>query len=337
MHKIDLSKYEFRTDLIDEAINLENISNICENNVCIKRIKLDEKQASEINKKKGSYITISFEDITDFDNLENVKLVFEKELRNILKEEGIKEKDSILIIGLGNKNSTPDSLGPKVIENIIVTKHIKELNSLDDDFRSVSAFIPGVKGETGIETTDIIISLIEKVCPDAVIVIDALASQSLERLNKTIQITNTGITPGSGIGNHRREISIDTIRIPVIAIGVPTVVGASVIVADTINYIYKSYEFNLDFSKKPMSKFSCNNINYLKYETKENIENKKNLLGIIGTLKEEDLQKLISEVLTPIGYNLIVSPKEIDFLIDKMALLLANGINRALHKNIKKL
>ena len=127
MHKIDLSKYEIRTDLIDEAMNIDHEGDIDENNVYIKRIKLNSEEARKINKKMGSYITISFEDITDFDNLENIKNIFSKELRNILKEEGVKEKDSALIIGLGNKNSTPDSLGPKVLENIIVTNGLIKL------------------------------------------------------------------------------------------------------------------------------------------------------------------------------------------------------------------
>lgn len=333
MHEVDLSCYDIRIDLIDEAIEKDKLILERKKSVNISRIYLEKDDALKIGKKVGNYITISFNDVTDFNNLEEVKSIFSEELKNILTLNKIKETDKALIIGLGNSKSTPDSLGPKTIENIIVTKHILELNKLDKKFRNVSSFIPGVKGNTGIESSELILNVVKTVKPDFLIVIDALSSQSLDRLNKTIQITDTGITPGSGIGNNRNEISRDSIKIPVIAIGVPTVVGASVIVADTINYIYKSFEFN----KKPISKLGIGNINYLNFKSEENKESKKNLLGLVGTLSETELKKLINEVLTPIGYNLIVSPKEIDFLIDKLANVIGNGINRALHKDINNL
>lgn len=333
MHDIDLSSYDIRTDLIDEVIEPEKLTLEKKEHIDISRICLNKEDAIKIGKKEGNYITVSFDDITDFNNMESVKIVFSDELKEIMKLNNIKENDRALIIGLGNSKSTPDSLGPKVIDNIIVTNHILELNKLDEDLRGVSAFIPGVKGETGIESSDLILSIINTLKPDFLIVIDALSSQSLERLNKTIQITDTGIIPGSGIGNNRNEISKKLLGIPVIAIGVPTVVGASVIVADTIEYIYKSFEF----MKKPISKLGVGNINYLKIENNENIENKKSLLGLVGTLSEIELKGLINEVLTPIGYNLIVSPKEIDFLIDKLANVIGNGINRSLHKNVNNI
>lgn len=330
MHEIDLSSYDIRTDLIDEVIEKDKFEYKKRDNVKINRVELNQKEAVKINRKEGNYVTISFDDVTDFNNLEKVKNIFSIELKEIIKKNKIRDKDKCLIVGLGNIKSTPDSLGPKVINNIIVTNHIFEMNKLDDNLRCVSAFIPGVKGDTGIESGELILSIINTISPDFIIAIDALASQSLERLNKTIQITDTGIIPGSGIGNSRKEISKDTVGKPVIAIGVPTVVGASTIVTDTINFIYRSFEF----SKKPINKLNVGNLNYLKFNNSENNENKKNLLGLVGTLSEEDLKKLINEVLTPIGYNLIVSPKEIDFLIDKLADVIGNGINRALHKNV---
>ena len=155
--------------------------------------------------------------------------------------------------------------------------------------------------------------------PDYLIVIDSLASKSIERLNKTIQITDTGIHPGSGIGNKRKEISYDTIGIPVIAIGVPTVVDAAVIVSDTINFIYKNYEFNKNYSNNPKSKLTFNNVNYLNNDIVENKKEKEKLLGLVGTLNEEELEMFIYEVLNPIGYNYMVTPKEIDFVIQKLS------------------
>lgn len=333
MHEIDLSNYDIRTDLIDEVIEKDKFDFKIKDNIKINRVKLKKEDAIKINKKTGYYVTISFDDITDFNNLEEVKEIFSNELKKVIDINKIKEKNKALIVGLGNIKSTPDSLGPKVVDNIIVTNHIFEINELDKKFRSVSAFIPGVKGNTGIESSELILSVIKTISPDFIIAIDALASQSLERLNKTIQITDTGITPGSGIGNSRKEISKDTVGIPVIAIGVPTVVGASTIVADTIEYIYRSFEF----AKKPISKLNTGNLNYLKYKSEENNENKKNLLGLVGALSETELKKLVNEVLTPIGYNLVVSPKEIDFLIDKLADLIGNGINRAINKDINNI
>lgn len=333
MHEIDLSNYDIRTDLIDEVIEKDKFDFKTKDNIKINRVKLKKEDAIKINKKAGYYVTISFDDITDFNNLEKVKEIFSNELKKVIDINKIKKKDKALIVGLGNIKSTPDSLGPKVVDNIIVTNHIFEINGLDEKFRSVSAFIPGVKGNTGIESSELILSVIKTISPNFIIAIDALASQSLERLNKTIQITDTGITPGSGIGNSRNEISKDTVGIPVIAIGVPTVVGASTIVADTIEYIYRSFEF----AKKPINKLNTGNLNYLKFKSEENTENKKNLLGLVGTLSEIELKKLVNEVLTPIGYNLVVSPKEIDFLIDKLADLIGNGINRAINKDINNI
>ena len=187
-------------------------------------------------------------------------------------------------------------------------------------------------GQTGIDTSDIILSLVESLKPNFIITIDSLASQSIDRVNKTIQMTDTGIHPGSGIGNKRKEISKEIIGIPVLAIGVPTVVDASVIVSDTINYMYKHYVFNKEYKLNPKSKFTFNNINYLKREINVSSEDKKNLLGLIGMLDDEEVKQLIYEVLTPIGYNLMVTPKEVDFVIEKLSLLLSNSLNNSLHK-----
>ena len=341
-HNIDLDKYSLRTDLINETIenNKSKIdSKIDEfDNIKVTSIYLDKENSHLLNKKVGDYITIEFDDITDYENKEKVKNIFIKYLNKIITKTKIKEKQSCLVIGLGNSKSTPDALGPLTIENIVVTNHIFMYDEPNEGFRPVSAFIPGVTGTTGIETSDMIKSVVKSLKPDFLIVIDALASQSLSRVNKTIQITNTGIHPGSGVGNSRKEISYETIKIPVIAIGVPTVVDATVIVSDTINYMQKHYAFNKDFQKNPMSKLvNSSNINYLKKEITIKEEDRKKLLGIIGTLNEYEVRQLIYEVLNPIGYNLMVTPKEVDFVIEKLADIIGNGINRTLHKSINNI
>ena len=327
---IDLSKYKIRTDLtidlLDKKIKGVKYKTTKSKNIKVTEVNLDE--INDLNKKKGKYITLEFEDITDSDNLSDVVKVLTRELKKMIKI----DKDSFgLVIGLGNSKSTPDSLGPLTIDNLIVTNHIYLLDELSDNYSRIAAFTPGVMGETGIEASDIISSVVDKIHPSYLIVIDSLASNSIERLNKTIQITDTGIHPGSGIGNKRKEISSDILNIPVIAIGVPTVVDAAVIVSNTINFIYKNYAFNKNYLKSSKSKLTFNNVNYLSKEIKENIKEKKELLGLIGTLTEEELQILIYEVLNPIGYNLMVTPKEIDFIIYKLAKAISASINNTVH------
>ena len=250
--EIDLSKYQIRTDLtIDELEKDSKLKGIKIEDRVVNEIKITDVDLEEDNalgKKKGKYITLEFEDITDSENASRVSDVLIEVLKDVIK---LKKDSYGLIVGLGNDKSTPDSLGPLTINKIIVTNHIYLLDELSEEYRRLSAINPGVMGETGIETSDIIESVVSKIKPDYLIVIDSLASKSIERLNKTIQITDTGIHPGSGIGNKRKEISYDTIGIPVIAIGVPTVVDAAVIVSDTINFIYKNYEFNKNYSNIP--------------------------------------------------------------------------------------
>ena len=336
-NEVDLSKYQIRTDLaIDYVEEKKELKGVKHNTKIIDDIKVTNVNLSKnnvLNKKQGKYITLEFEDVTDTNNREKVTNVLTKVLKEILNL----DKDSFgLIVGLGNAKSTPDSLGPLVIDNIIVTNHLYILNELSDNYKRLAAINPGVMGSTGIETSDIISSVVEKIKPSFLIVIDSLASKSIERLNKTIQITDTGIHPGSGIGNKRKEISFETLGIPVIAIGVPTVVDATVIVSDTINFIYKNYAFNKEYMNNPKSKLTFNNINYLNKELKEDIQDKEKLLGLVGTLDEQELQTLLYEVLNPIGYNLMVTPKEIDFVIQKLSNVISNSINNSIHDIDKK-
>ena len=332
-HSVDLSKYQLRTDLAIESIkDIKNISKeIVEENIKITNVVVDDKVSKIINKKKGNYITIEFDDITDSDNFEKVKKIFIRELNKLLNLLKINPKASCLIVGLGNSKSTPDSLGPLAINNIIVTNHLYELEQLDENYRRVSVLVPGVMGQTGLETSDVIASIVSKFKPDFMIIIDALASQSIERVNKTIQITDTGIHPGSGIGNSRKEISYETLNIPCIAIGIPTVVDAITIVSDTINYMHKHYTYSKLNINNPLNKLMVGSPNYLKEKIETSKKDKETLLGIVGTLKEDEIRQLLFEVLSPIGYNMMVTPKEVDFLVERLSYLIGNGINETLH------
>lgn len=360
---VDLSMYSIRTDLAVEAREMvladqgatvhtqENLSHIEgviikekeENDIKISLVEVTAEGEKNLGKKQGQYLTIEVVGIRQQDTelQGKVEKVFANEFAHFIKQAGIKEDASCLVVGLGNWNVTPDALGPLVCENLLVTKHLFDLQPeyVEDGYRSVSALSPGVMGLTGIETSDIIFGVVEKTKPDFVIAIDALASRSIERVNSTIQISDTGIHPGSGVGNKRKEISKETLGIPVIAIGVPTVVDAVSITSDTIDFILKHFGKEMREGDKPSRSLVPAGMSFGKRRklTEEDLpeaEHRQTFLGMIGTLEDEEKRKLIYEVLSPLGHNLMVTPKEVDVFIDDMANLLASGLNSALHSNV---
>ncbi len=336
-HEIDMKKYKIRTDMIVESFDkTKNITGINhtvfqkENNITVEKTIIDETGEKTCGKKKGIYQTISFDDITDKDNQKAIEEVLISVLKEFLEEKKINKSSSCLVIGLGNKDSTPDSLGPLVVNDILVTKYLFNLGEVEEGYRDVSSFIPGVTGTTGIETKKVIDALIKATSPDFIIVIDALASSSMSRVNKTIQLTDTGIHPGSGVGNNREELSEESLKIPVIAIGVPTIVDAVTIVSDTFKYILKHFSYkieNIDNNKLKL----VPNPNYLNHQEKLSKEEKESLLGMIGSLSEEETKQLLVEVLSPIDYNLMVTPKEADFVMKKLSNVISKSINKSLH------
>lgn len=334
MHEIDLKKYELRTDMLIDVAGEEKgckTNSYFVDDVKVSWLKLEE--TNTIDKPAGNYLTIEFPDVTDTDNLDKVKKVLKKEMIKMLDLVGYDKSMKTCVIGLGNKSSTPDSLGPLVVSNVIVTKHLYDMGQeVDDKFSYVSAFYPGVTGQTGIETSDFIKAIIDKIKPNLVILIDALSSSSISRVNKSIQVTDAGITPGSGVGNQRKRISKSVLGVPVITIGIPTVTSATVIVADTINYMMKNFAYNKNLSSKKIDKFIKGSVNYLKDDVKLSSSDKKTFLGLVGTLSYEELSALTYEVLSPIGYNLMVTPKEVDFVITKLADLVSYAINNTLHE-----
>lgn len=280
MNKIDLSNYNIRCDLITD-INIKidrKIESI--SGVEIESVNLNSNKAKKINKRKGNYISVFFDDVTDKDNYKNVKNIVKNEIKKLLQKKELLGK-SCLVIGLGNRLSTPDSLGPKVIDNIIATRHLYDFGNVDKDYSKVSKISPGVYGISGIETFDIVKGIVEKIKPDYIMIIDALSSTSIKKVNKVVQITDSGIEPGSGIGNQRKELSKKTLKKEVIAIGVPTVVSLHTIVKDFLN--------------------------------------------------EYDVDELLKEK----GNNFMVTPKEIDFEIDKLSLLISSSINETIHNLTK--
>ena len=338
MHTIDLKNKGYRTDLVIDEITREKdtklSSKILEKtkNVTVEEVIIDEK--TNCNKKKGIYETISFTDITDKNNFKEVEELAIKTLKNMLNKLNISSNAKILVVGLGNASSTPDALGPKTLDHVLVTRHLFLLGEVEEGYRNVASFKPSVTGVTGIETKDLIEGIKEKIKPDILIVIDALASSSIERLNKTIQITSAGISPGSGVGNNRLEISQDTLHIPVIAIGVPTVVDGATIVENTLQLLLKKISYGIANKENEKLKLvPITNQNYLNHTKELSKEQKEDLLGMVGLLDEQELKSLILEVLLPVNYNMMVTPKEIDYLIEKLSLLLGNMINKSLHEH----
>ncbi len=362
---LDLSKLSVRTDLAIEAREMvlaekagtvqeeENLSQI--EGVIIKEKDIDDINISlveisgqgekELGKKAGRYLTIEVQGIREQDSntQQKVEEIFASEFAHFLTGTGIKKSDSCLVVGLGNWNVTPDALGPIVCENLFVTRHLFELQpeNVEEGYRSVSALAPGVMGLTGIETSDIIFGVIEKTKPDFVIAIDALASRSIERVNSTIQISDTGIHPGSGVGNKRKELSKETLGIPVIAIGVPTVVDAVSITSDTIDLMLKHFGKEMKEGNRPSRSLAPAGMTFgerrtLTEEDLPEEKHRKTFLGLIGTLPDEEKRKLIYEVLSPLGHNLMVTPKEVDVFIEDMANLIAGGLNSALHQSVNR-
>ncbi len=311
--------FKFRTDLASERRDLYNKAHNIEKdiegieaeeekvneNITISRVKItNEKGEEAIGKPQGNYITIDVKNlkIASEEEIQNASKAVTKELK-VLIEKHINGKEPILVVGLGNIYVTPDSLGPKVINEIDITRHLIQYmpEVLDESTREISAISPGVLGTTGIETLEILKGIIENVKPKLVIVIDALASRSIERISSSVQLADTGIVPGAGVGNTRKELTKNTLGIPVIAIGIPTVVEAATIAADSLTL----------FIKKIQDEGESNDF--------------------LNKLQEEDKYKIIKEILTPEEYNFIVTPKEIDGLIEKMKDVVARGINFAVN------
>ena len=339
-NNINLKPFNVRTDLVVESIDASHKSiktqEKTNKNIKISTTDITKEEGKVIEKKEGRYITITFKDITNYEDREEIGKALEKEIKSLLKYKNIKDDDEGLILGLGNSKSTPDALGPKVVSRLVITRHLFKLNALPKEgIRSISAISPGVMGETGIETADYIEALTNLINPQFIIVIDALAASSLERVNRTIQLTDTGIRPGSGVYNNRKEISTDTLKIPVIAIGVPTVVESSVIVNEAINYLLKHISYiknNTEINKLSPLHFD----NYI--DKIRNLElsqsDKEKLMGLVGTLGEIEKRNLIKEVMSAVNYDLIVCPKEVDFLIDKISDVISSSLNNALHRQI---
>lgn len=266
-----------------------------------------ENGAKAMGKPVGIYITIEAPNMSSPDEgyHREISIEFAKHLRKMLG----KERDSILVVGLGNREVTPDALGPNVVNNLHITRHmIKEYGRLPSDVEKtgeISAIVPGVMGQTGMETLEIIKGVVQETHPKVVIAVDALAARSTRRLNRTIQITDTGINPGSGVGNHRNAINEETVGVPVIAVGVPTVVDAATIVNDTMEELIEQMDHS---------------------------ENMQRLGGTLGTLDQAEKHQMIRELISPHLNTMFVTPKDIDETVKYLSYTISEGLNLAFSK-----
>ena len=310
--------YQIRTDLAletqekmqEDHVDLKGVRFLEEKvdkNITVSTVVIEtENGAKTMGKPKGTYITIEAGnmDEEDEDYHREISVQLAKIIRQLIQKKN--EELSVLVVGLGNREVTPDALGPRVVDNLFITRHIvKEYGKYafgEKNVNRISSIVPGVMAQTGMESLEIIHGIIDETKPDLVIVIDALAARSTKRLNRTIQVTDTGINPGSGVGNHRHGLNKKSLGIPVISIGIPTVVDAATIVNDTM--------FNLIDAMSQSKAFD--------------------ILGdSLKELNDGEKYELIRELLSPNLNAMFVTPKDIDESVKRLSYTISEGINIA--------
>ncbi|MGN1165727.1 MAG: GPR endopeptidase [Lachnospiraceae bacterium] len=317
-----IEKYSIRTDLALEEKERFESDHVEVQGVVLKEdydeereirtttVKIEtENGAKTMGKPVGTYITLEAPNMAVPD--ENYHEEISKELLKHLKQfvNCDKENTSVLVVGLGNRKVTPDALGPYVVDNLNITRHIiREYGKYamgEEEAKLVSAIVPGVMGQTGMETLEIIKGVVEETKPDLLVVIDALAARSSRRLNCTIQIADTGINPGSGVGNHRNAITEKTVGVPVIAIGVPTVVDAATIVNDTMENLIQALETS---------------------------ETLKGVGVVLQGYNAAEKYELIKELISPHLNGLFVTPKDIDETVKRISFTISEALNMLFSK-----
>ena len=286
-----------------------------ENGVTVSTVVIEtENAAKAMGRPKGTYITIEAPEIIEEDAgyHRDISMELAKILRKLLPlEKPVEDLNkglevSVLVVGLGNREVTPDALGPRVVDNLFITRHImNEFGKYafqSEDVSKISGIVPGVMAQTGMECVEILRGIVEETKPDFLITVDALAARSIKRLGRTIQLTDTGITPGSGIGNHRNAINKKSVGVQVISLGVPTVVDAATIVADAMSELVSALS-----------------------------------LSDLQKLDERQRQELAQELLSPQLNGLFVTPKNIDDSIKQLSYLISEGLNIALLGNKEKM
>lgn len=271
---------------------------------------MDERGARAMGKPVGTYLTLEAVRLLgkDEDYHREVSEELAKQLKLLIQEQELKRPD-ILVVGLGNRQAAPDSLGPRVVDHLNMTRHLEREYGAEfmgeKGILAVSGIVPGVMGQTGMESAEIVKGVVDETRPDLVIAIDALAARSVRRLGKTIQVTDTGIHPGSGVGNNRHRLTEETLGVPVLAIGVPTVVGAAAIVHDTVETMV---------------------------ETLARSQSTKNYGTYVGDLDSDEQYELIRELLEPEFGAMYVTPQDIDETVEMLSFTISEAIHQVVYK-----
>ena len=287
----------------EEGLPGVQIEEVChkKSGVKVTRVEiLDERGEKAIGKPAGIYITLEAEHLTapDKDYHREISKEIAFYMRELLESFGCPK--SVLVVGLGNHEVTSDSLGPRVLDNLKMTRHLKVEG---EKGQIISGIIPGVMAQTGMETAEIVRGIVKETEPDAVVVIDALAARSVSRLATTIQLSNTGIQPGSGVGNHRHSLTEESLGIPVIAIGVPTVVAAAAIVYDTLDALSELLEAaGADFAAQA-----------------------------VEGMRMEERYQMVKELIEPRFGPMFVTPGNIDERVGMLSFTISEGINMAFY------
>lgn len=267
----------------------------------------DDRGAEKLGKPAGMYITLEAPGLSEPDEgyHKEITEVLRKQLSRLVPEV---DRKKILVGGIGNREITPDALGPLVVEHLFITRHLirnyGENTDVTKGLGNVSAIAPGVMAQTGMEGREILKGIIDSTKPDVVMIIDALAARSTRRLNRTIQLTNTGIWPGAGVGNHRNELTERTLGIPVIAIGIPTVIDAATIVSDTMSHLLEVLENERGFHEA--------------YEATKSFDHQEKYM-------------LMRELMEPMMADMFVTPKDIDETIARISFTISEAINGLCH------
>ncbi len=289
---------EMREDIQrDEPVTGVHVMTKNNGDTDIKEVRIvveNEEGAMCLGKPIGTYITLESEHLRQFDES------FHKPMMEVLSKhlkQFIGNKKKIMVAGLGNREVTPDALGPYVIDNLYVTRHLLKEGIISESVE-ISAIAPGVMAQTGMEAAMILKALAKEIKPDLLIVIDALAARNSDRLNKTIQLADTGITPGSGVGNHRNAINQESVGVPVVAIGVPTVISVPTIVNDAMDVMV-------------------------------NAIGKQSTKNVLKKFNDEERYQLACEMVTPYLENMFVTPKDIDEAVKRISYTISEAINKA--------
>ena len=289
----------------------------CDGQVHVTQVSVEnEDGAHALGKAQGHYITLDVASMKQNDggSHRDISCVLASHLKDLIAPHANSHQPiHVLAVGLGNASVTPDDLGPQVLSHLLITRHLKtgqfQHPAFSVDSASVCGIVPGVMAQTGMETAEIVKAITNQIHPDLILVIDALAARSVTRLGTTIQLTDTGIHPGSGVGNHRHGLTKDSLNVPVIAIGVPTVVGAAAIVTDTLDTL----------------------MDVLCRET-----NTTHLAKVLHGMDPDEKYTLVHQLLTPRFGPMFVTPKDIDETIQRVSFIISEGINMALFGQVIK-